>query len=210
MAVTLTVIQAAADRRLGDGVNAPAEPINGILTRYLAAASALVESYLIGAENVPQSIENMAASMIVGYLYDQPNAAVGPRYANALANSGAQLLLSRWEPRGVALVGDAPPAIRGLRRVASDTVNVAIARTWTLTALRVPTDAVVGVEILFPDATTSGIELFANTLPDDAPVTVGDADDAQSEFSVGRTADFRVALASSQPGTHTLTIWTVG
>ena len=48
MAVTLTVIQAAADRRLGDGVNAPAEPINGILTRYLAAATALVENYLIG------------------------------------------------------------------------------------------------------------------------------------------------------------------
>ena len=209
MAVTLTVIQAAADRRLGDGVNAPEEPVLGRITRYLAAATALVENY---APDAPEDIQNTAASLIVGYLYDAP-VADGPRYANSLANSGAQLLLSRWEPRGVAFVGgdgDTSPSIGGIRRVGSDTVNVATARTWTLTALPVPTDAVIGVEILFPDGTTTGVQLFANTLPDDAPVTVGDADDTQSEFSVGRTSGNRVALASSQAGTHTITIWTVG
>ena len=104
----------------------------------------------------------------------------------------------------------APVSLGGLRRLGSDTVEVATARTWTLTLLPMPTDTVIGVEILFPDDSTTGIELFTNTLPDDAPVIVGDADDAQSEFSVGRTPDYRVALASAQAGTHILTIWTVG
>ena len=82
---------------------APAEPINGILTRYLATATALVEDYAAGA---PENIQNTAASMIVGYLYDAP-VSQGARFANALANSGAQLLLSRWQSRRVAIVGDA-------------------------------------------------------------------------------------------------------
>ena len=93
MAVTLTVIQAAADRRLGDGVNAPPEPVNGMLTRLLATATEIVENY---APDAPESVQNTAASLIIGYLYDQPVAA-GARFANSVANSGAQLLLSRWE-----------------------------------------------------------------------------------------------------------------
>ena len=102
MVVTLTVIQAAADRRLGNGVVAPAEPINGILTRYLVTATALVEDYAVAA---PESVQNTAASLIVGYLYDAP-VSQGARFANALANSGAQLLLSRWQSRRIAIIGD--------------------------------------------------------------------------------------------------------
>ena len=100
MVVTLTVIEAAADRRLGNGVVAPAEPINGILSRYLATATALVEDYAAGA---PENVQNTAASMLVGYFYDAP-VSQGPRYANALANSGAQLVLSRWQSRRIAIV----------------------------------------------------------------------------------------------------------
>ena len=102
MVVTIDVIAIAADRRLGNGVVAPAEPINGILTRYLVTATAVVEDY---APDAPEGIQNTAASLIVGYLYDAP-ISDGPRYANALANSGAQLLLSRWQSRRVAIVGD--------------------------------------------------------------------------------------------------------
>ena len=102
MAVTIDVIAIAADRRLGNGVVAPAEPINGILPRYLLTATALVEDY---ASAAPENVQNTAASMLVGYFYDSP-ISEGARYANALANSGAQLLLSRWQSRRVTIVGD--------------------------------------------------------------------------------------------------------
>ena len=107
MAVTLTVIEAAADRRLGDGVNVPAEPINGVLSRLLATATAIVENY---APNAPESVMNTAASLILGYLYDAP---VGDstRFANALANSGAQLVLSRWQSRNIVIVDGAGTSI---------------------------------------------------------------------------------------------------
>ena len=108
MAVTLTVIEAAADRRLGDGATAPAEPINGVLTRLLATATAIVEDY---APNAPESVQNTAASLILGYLYDAP---IGDssRFANSLANSGAQLLLSRYVSRAIAIVdGSGDPII---------------------------------------------------------------------------------------------------
>ena len=98
MAVTLTVAEAAADRLLGDGVNPPPEPTNGTLTRYLAAASELIETYAPGA---PVALQNLGASLIVGYLYDAP---IGDstRYANALANSGAEAMLFRHRPRSLS------------------------------------------------------------------------------------------------------------
>ena len=108
MAVTLTVIDAAADRRLGDGLTAPVEPINGVLTRLLATATAIVEDY---APNAPPSVQNTAASLILGYLYDAP---IGDssRFANSLANSGAQLLLGRYVSRAIAIVdGSGDPII---------------------------------------------------------------------------------------------------
>ena len=209
MAVTLTVQTLAARLRLTDGTAPPPEPQNSILTDMLEAATEIVTAYSPAA---PDSIHNVAAGAIAGYLFEAP-VGDGARFANALSNSGAEALLYRWKSQRVAIVGDdgdTSPSIGGLRRLGSDMVNVAMTRTWTLTALQVPTNAVIGVEILFPDGSTTGIELFANTLPGDAPVIVGDADGAQSEFSVGRTSGNRVTLASSQAGTHKITIWTVG
>ena len=102
MAVTISVAQIAADRLIGDGVTDPPEPTLGTLTRYLATATAIVEDYAVAA---PTEIQNTATSLIVGYLYDAP-VSQGARFANALANSGAQLLLSRWQSRRVTIVGD--------------------------------------------------------------------------------------------------------
>ena len=102
MAVKLSVLEAAADRRIGDGVTPLEEPELGILTRLLETASELVESY--AGPTTPQSIMDTAASLVIGYLLDQP-VSDGTRYANCLANSGAQLLLSRWEVRRAVIVG---------------------------------------------------------------------------------------------------------
>ena len=69
MAVSLTVIEAAADRRLGDGVTAPAEPINGVLTRLLATATAIVENY---APNAPESVQNTGSVIDTGVISTTP------------------------------------------------------------------------------------------------------------------------------------------
>ena len=209
MVVTLTVAQAAADRLLGDGVTNPPEPTLGTLTRYLSAAAAIVESY---APDAPVGVQNTAASLVVGYLYDAP---VGDstRFANSLANSGAQALLSRWQSQRVAIVGGdggATVGVSGLTRVGSETVNVVARAQWVGTTLSVPTAAVIGVELIYPNGSTSSIDLFPNTLTTDAPVTPGDTTTPLSEYSIGRTAQNMIALASSMTGRHTLTIWTVG
>ena len=100
MAVTITVLEIAADRRVGDGTTPLEEPELGILTRLLASATETVHNY---ANDAPEAVQNTAASLIVGYLYDAP-VADGSRYSNALSNSGAQSLLSRWASRRVTVI----------------------------------------------------------------------------------------------------------
>ena len=92
MAVTLTAIQLAAAMRIGDGVTALVEPQASVISRILASATALVESY---APNAPESIQNEAAIRVGGYLYDSPPGA-SMRFANPLGDSGAQALLARF------------------------------------------------------------------------------------------------------------------
>ena len=53
MAVTLSTIQLAAAMRIGDGVTALVEPQASVISRILASATALVESY---APNAPESV----------------------------------------------------------------------------------------------------------------------------------------------------------
>ena len=210
MAVTITLAEVAADRRLGDGTTDPLEPIAGVLRRYMETATALVQSY---APDAPVGVQNTSVSLIVGYLYDAP-VADSTRYANALANSGAETLLYRWKNYRVAVVSNGgrqePGRVSGLRPVGGETVNVVIAHQWVATSLPLPTAAVIGVQIQYPDGTTTGVELFANTLLTDTPVTPGDAANTQSEYAIGRTSGNLVALASHQTGRHTLTLWTVG
>ena len=68
------------------------EPQASVISRILASATALVESY---APNAPESIQNEAAIRVGGYLYDSPPGA-SMRFANPLGDSGAQALLARF------------------------------------------------------------------------------------------------------------------
>ncbi len=213
MAVTLTVTQLAARLRLGDGTTAPPEPVNGILTEYLALATDIVEEY---ANAAPDAAHNVAAARFCGYVYDSPTSYANNLFANALDNSGAASILSRYRVRRATIIdGDAPAggvnvSTLGLARVATENVNIAAANVWVATSLAVPTAAVIGIEILFPDGTTSGVQLQRNILPMDPPVAAGDPSGGGSEYAIGRTAANRIALASDVTGTHTLTLWTVG
>ena len=92
MAVTLTTIQLAAAMRIGDGVTPLEEPQAGVINRILASATALVESY---APNAPEAIQNEAVIRVGGYLFDSPPGG-SMRFANPLADSGAQALLARF------------------------------------------------------------------------------------------------------------------
>ena len=93
MAVTISRIELAAALRVGDGVNAPEEPVGGIITRLLAAATELVQGY---AEDAPESVQNEAVVRLCGWMYD---AVPGRSFANAMDLSGARALLAPWRGR---------------------------------------------------------------------------------------------------------------
>ena len=101
MAVDIDVTALAADLRIGDGTSAPAEPANGILTRHLAAATPIIEKW---APDAPVAVQNLAATRLVGYWYDQPFAAVGVAFSNAMVNSGAAAALRDWRVSHTALI----------------------------------------------------------------------------------------------------------
>ena len=92
MSVTLTSLQLAAAMRIEDGTTALVEPQAGVISRILATATALVESY---APNAPEAVQNEAVIRVGGYLYDSPPGA-SMRFANPLGDSGAQGLLARF------------------------------------------------------------------------------------------------------------------
>ena len=92
MSVTISTIQLAAAMRIGDGMTPLEEPQASVLNRILASATALIESY---SPQAPESIMNEAAIRVGGYLYDSPPGA-SMRFANPLADSGAQALLARF------------------------------------------------------------------------------------------------------------------
>ena len=72
------------------------------LQTLLAASTALIEADAPGA---PAAIKNLAILRHAAYQHDQPYAARGQSFANALVNSGAGSLLSRWVLRRLAGVG---------------------------------------------------------------------------------------------------------
>ena len=102
MAVNLTALAAAL--RLGDGQNAPTEPLSGILARLLGVSEAFVE---LQAGFAPAAVQDEAIVRMAAYLYDAPTAASGDRYAAAWRNSGAQSLVSRWVIRRAGGEGEA-------------------------------------------------------------------------------------------------------
>ena len=103
MGVTITVDELSVAMRVGLTTEETQE-----MTRLLAYASEVVVRHASGA---PDIVHNTAAWRIVGYLYDQPFAGVGDRYANALRNSGAaSVLLPYREHRGGTTGVDTPAA----------------------------------------------------------------------------------------------------
>ena len=85
MAVTLTQAELAAALRLGSSAEEVAES-----TRLLAYATEAVSKH---TPEAPTVVSNESAIRLAGYVYDQPFAGVGDRYANALRNSGAARML---------------------------------------------------------------------------------------------------------------------
>ena len=96
MAVTLTVQDLAFGLRLVASTTATiAEPMLGVLTRTLGAATALVEGY---AAEAPEAIQNEAALRLASYLYDTPPG-YSQRSQNPLRDSGAIALLTAYRVR---------------------------------------------------------------------------------------------------------------
>ena len=67
MAVSLTVLELAAELRASDGTDDLIEPQLGIFTRLLEAVSQLVQDY---APEAPGAIQNEAAIRVGAWLYD--------------------------------------------------------------------------------------------------------------------------------------------
>lgn len=82
----------AAALRITDG-SEPPEPQRTILRRLAKVANEMIERT---APDAPAMIKQQACIQLAGYLYDQPTAGVGTRYAAAFRNSGALSLLSKW------------------------------------------------------------------------------------------------------------------
>ena len=85
MAVTLTAAELAVAIRVGSTAEETAE-----VTRLRDYATEAVTKY---APDAPDVAHNEAVIRIAGYLFDMPQAARGPGYADILRNSGASALL---------------------------------------------------------------------------------------------------------------------
>ena len=85
VAVTLTQAELAAALRLSDSPEELAES-----TRILSYVTTAIAKH---SADAPDAISNEAAVRLGSYLYDQPTAAQGSGYANALRNSGAAAIL---------------------------------------------------------------------------------------------------------------------
>ena len=72
------------------------------LLTLLAASMAIIEADAPGA---PVAVKDLAILRHAAYQHDQPYAARGQSFANALVNSGAGSLLSRWVVRRLAGAG---------------------------------------------------------------------------------------------------------
>lgn len=98
MPVTLTTGQLAVEMRLStDPATVPTEYAE-ILTRALDTAKEHVEAYV--AETAPQSVVDLAAAKMAGYLVDSPSVMGMP--AIAFRNSGCASILAPWHiPIGI-------------------------------------------------------------------------------------------------------------
>ena len=95
MSVTLTVDTLMANLAIDD-----IDDNRVLVTARLAYVTEAVEHY---APSAPDVVHNEAAIRLAGYLYDQPRAGSGTRYANGLRNSGAGSMLFRYRVHSAGL-----------------------------------------------------------------------------------------------------------
>lgn len=95
--MALTLAQLAAALRLQTDTAAdPPEPLASILTRHLAAATALINKRTDGA---PAAVADEATIRLCAYWYDAPFAPMQDRFMAAWRYSGAASMLAPWAVR---------------------------------------------------------------------------------------------------------------
>ena len=116
MAVTMTAAELVAALRLGDSAEELTE-----VTRILAFVSEAVFKYAPGASDVAHT---EAARRMAGYLYDQPEAARGDSYANAMRNSGAARMLFAFRAHRLGIADAVEVAQAAIGTVANPVTDV--------------------------------------------------------------------------------------
>ena len=101
MAIILTADELAAALRLGNSAEEIAQ-----VTRLLRYAHTAIPK---AAPDAPDVVQNEAAIVLCGYLFDRPTAGRGMAYANALRNSGAEAMLAPYVVHRAGNI-DPPPA----------------------------------------------------------------------------------------------------
>ena len=116
MAVTMTAAELVAALRLGDSAEELTE-----VTRILAFVSESVVQYAPGASDLAHT---EACRRMAGYLYDQPEAARGDAYANAMRNSGATRMLFAFRAHRLGIADAVAVAQQAVGTVGNPVVDV--------------------------------------------------------------------------------------
>ena len=81
------------------GLDAPDTAQTEELDGILGAAGAIVQK---DAPDAPEAVKDLAIRRWSAYVHDQPFAARGQSFSNAMVNSGAGSILGRWVVRRLA------------------------------------------------------------------------------------------------------------
>ena len=81
------------------GIDSPDTAQTAELEELLSAATAIIEK---DAPDAPDDVKDLAIRRWSAYVHDQPFAARGQAFSNAMVNSGAGSILSRWVVRRLA------------------------------------------------------------------------------------------------------------
>ena len=102
--ITRSLIQLAADLRIGDGETALTGPAAVVLERIAKTAKVLVVRY---APNAPDAIHDEAFVRVAGWLYDADPSGSTPGGPTALRSSGAASILGPYRVRRGGVIGQA-------------------------------------------------------------------------------------------------------
>ena len=101
--MALTVGQLAVHiRAAADAASVPAE-VSTVLGAMKAWGDLAIER---AAPSAPEAYRDMALIVLVGYVYDRPNAPRGSQYSNAMLNSGASSILKPYLRRNAIILDD--------------------------------------------------------------------------------------------------------